>query len=89
MVFPYQACLERDVINLIGILKWMSQQLTVLCETRGVTMPEAANHVIHLPNPTHTSPSCIFRDYLILLSRFSHIFFVTIYEIATNFHIFS
>ncbi|CAH8362119.1 unnamed protein product [Eruca vesicaria subsp. sativa] len=43
VVLTCQAQLENEVINLTRMVKLMSQQLTALCEARGVTAFDATN----------------------------------------------
>ncbi|KAF2567400.1 hypothetical protein F2Q68_00024330 [Brassica cretica] len=50
VVLTRQAQLEKEVINLIGMVKLMSQQLIALCEARGVTASDATT------NPSPSSP---------------------------------
>ncbi|WZZ55598.1 hypothetical protein YC2023_055705 [Brassica napus] len=50
VVLTRQAQLEKEVINLTGMVKLMSQQLTALCEARGVTASDATT------NPSPSSP---------------------------------
>ncbi|WZZ49184.1 LOW QUALITY PROTEIN: hypothetical protein YC2023_049291 [Brassica napus] len=50
VVLTRQAQLEKEVINLTGMVKLMSQQLTALCEARGVTASDATT------NPSQSSP---------------------------------
>ncbi|CAH2035581.1 unnamed protein product [Thlaspi arvense] len=38
VVLPRQARYERDLVNLTGVVNLMTQQLTALCEARGVLM---------------------------------------------------
>lgn len=50
VVLTRQAQLEEELINLTRMVKLMSQQLTALCEARGVTASDATI------NPSPSSP---------------------------------
>lgn len=50
VVLTRQAQLEKEVISLTGMVKLMSQQLTALCEARGVTASDPTT------NPSPSSP---------------------------------
>lgn len=50
IVLPRQTRLEHDMINLTEIVNLISQQLIVLCEARGVTIPPV--DVAEQPNPS-------------------------------------
>ncbi|CAN6924683.1 unnamed protein product, partial [Brassica oleracea] len=56
VVLTRQAQLEKEVINLTGIVKLMSQQLTALCEARGVTASDATTNPAPSSPPTTNEP---------------------------------
>ncbi|XP_013632529.1 PREDICTED: uncharacterized protein LOC106337994 [Brassica oleracea var. oleracea] len=56
VVLTRQAQLEKEVINLTGMVKLMSQQLTALCEARGVTVSDATTSPSPSSPPTTNEP---------------------------------
>nr|VDD60777.1 unnamed protein product [Brassica oleracea] len=56
VVLTRQAQLEKEVINLTGMVKLMSQQLTALCEARGVTASDATTNPSPFSPPTTNEP---------------------------------
>lgn len=60
IILPRQARHERDLINLTGVVKVMSQHLSALCQERGVTVspiPRVEQPSQSTNPPIETSPT--------------------------------